>query len=223
MLGGRRSPLRIKRTPDQKLWICKRCFHAQNLLHENQQPGRPETAPSSESSSDEKLSPSEAFRLRFARKEAVNQSRKSSPSPADIFRANFKNTSWAGKAEPPPTSDHFSLDELAEAYRKSIGSSGIKKETQTPTSEEINTEKSEVDEENDEVTNLNPLELSELSELDDLDLPTQDDVFAGENMRDYQGVLPLNGEQYVHQKMPLKQGALIESRRFVLFRFFPNL
>jgi hypothetical protein len=41
------------------------------------------------------------------------------------------------------------------------------------------------------------------------------EIFAGENMREYQGLLPLNGEQYVHERFYIKQGALIETRGYV--------
>jgi hypothetical protein len=43
------------------------------------------------------------------------------------------------------------------------------------------------------------------------------EIFAGENMRDYQGVLPLNGEHYTPTKFPIKQGDLIETRGY-----YPN-
>src|SRR5437773_1628113 len=54
-------------------------------------------------------------------------------------------------------------------------------------------------------------EITELISLDNMD--TRVEIFAGENMREYQGVLSLNGEQYVEQKHLLKQGALVETRR----------
>jgi hypothetical protein len=108
----------------------------------------------------------------------------------------------------PPISENFSLNDLAEAYRKSgTPRKYVKREIWFADPKQV-----------EDQTTLEELEeageLRELSRLDDLETGPSE-IFAGENTRDYQGVLPLNGEPYVQQKYPLKQGALIETRGYL--------
>jgi hypothetical protein len=53
---------------------------------------------------------------------------------------------------------------------------------------------------------------AELSQLDELDPDEAVDILGAEITRDYQGVLPLNGQPYKQQKYPIKQGTLVETR-----------
>ena len=57
-------------------------------------------------------------------------------------------------------------------------------------------------------------ELEQLSQLDDTEEGSPE-IFAGENVREYQGVLPLKGEKYVQERYSIKQGSLIETRGYV--------
>jgi transcription elongation factor len=108
----------------------------------------------------------------------------------------------------PPLSNTFTLGDLAEAYRKnSTSRQCVKRDVGA-----VNTKKSEDSitlEEMEEVS-----QLQQLSQMDDMEEGSYE-IFAGENMREYQGVLPLNGDQYVHQRFSIKQGSLIETRGYV--------
>ena len=108
----------------------------------------------------------------------------------------------------------MTLGDLAAAYRKQ-GSSTKYAKIATKTlvyKEQIKeTELEEMDNES------HLQDMNELNELDDIEEVTEnDEVFAGENIRNYQGVLPLNGEQYTPQKFPIKQGDLIETRGYLI-------
>ena len=114
----------------------------------------------------------------------------------------------ASEQSPQPVSQSFSLGELAEAYRKS-GTSGkyVTKKIQRPNMNE------EVDNVTIEGIEMDD-ELSELSQLDEMDTTQSVNVFAGEDMREYQGVVALNGQEYIKEKYPLRQGYLVEIRRY---------
>jgi hypothetical protein len=112
--------------------------------------------------------------------------------------------------EPPkPPAPDFTLADLAGAYRKKgTTRKYIKRDTWLPNPKQKVDETFEMDETS---------QLAELSRLDELDNVDEGDVFGGEITRDYQGVLPLNGEPRTEEKYPLKQGALVETRGYVLF------
>jgi hypothetical protein len=209
MLSRGRRSLRLKKSSERQLWICKRCFHAQNLLHAAQQPQSQNAL--SKSTTDKSLSPTEAFRQRFAQRGDSTEPPKQTTSPADLFRTNWMNLQPSERPA-PPLSNTFTLGDLAEAYRKSgisknykrdIGAINPQRHEDTITLEEVN-----------EAT-----ELQQLSEMDDMEEGSPE-IFGGENVREYQGVLPLNGEKYVHEKFHIKQGALIEIRGYVLASSF---
>jgi hypothetical protein len=206
MLSSGRRSLRLKKTSDRRLWICQRCFHAQSRLYAGI-PSEPQND-SRKLSNDKPLSPIEAFRKRFLQQESSTEDPKHPSSPADIFRTNWMNL--PGTERPaPPISRNFSLGDLAEAYRKtSTPRKYVKRDIWFADPKQL-----------EEQTTLEEVEatsgLRELSELDDMETG-QPEVFAGEIMRNYQGVLPLNGEPYAQGKYPLKQGALIETRGYSL-------
>ena len=113
----------------------------------------------------------------------------------------------------PPLSNAFTLNDLAEAYRKSGTSRKyVKRDVRT-----INPKRSEDTTTFEEMEEAS--ELQQLSQMDDMEEGSPE-IFAGENVREYQGVLPLNGEQYVHQRFSIKQGALIETRGYILASSF---
>ena len=204
MLSGGRRSLRLKRCSEQQIWICKRCFHAQNRLHAGQQPQSQNA--SSKLTTDKPLSPTEAFRQRFAQRGESAEPPKQSPSPADLFRTNWMN-SPPSERPAPPLSNTFTLGDLAEAYRKSGTSRKyVKRDIRA-----INPRRSEDATALEEVEEAS--ELQQLSQMDDLEEGSPE-IFAGENVREYQGVLPVNGEQYVHERFYIKQGALIETRGY---------
>src|SRR5436190_13590447 len=89
LLRSGRTSLRPKKSSDQGIWICGRCFHAQHRLYSSQ-PSEPEND-SPKSSPDEPLSPIDAFRKRFVQQESSTGPPSQSSSPADIFRTNWMN------------------------------------------------------------------------------------------------------------------------------------
>src|SRR5271154_254042 len=115
MLSSGRRPLPLKKASSRRLWICKRCFHAQSRLYAGT-PSEPQND-SGKSSTDKPLSPIEAFRKRFLQQESSIEDPKPSSSPADIFRKNWMNLPNTERPA-PPISTNFSLGDLAEAYRK---------------------------------------------------------------------------------------------------------
>lgn len=212
MLSSGRGSLHIKKPPYRQLWICKRCFHAQSRLFSGQ-PSEPQND-RSKSSPEKPVSPIEAFRKRFAQQESSPESLKHSPSPTDVFRTNWVNLPPTERPA-PPTSENFSLADLAEAYRKTgTPRKYVKRELWFADPKQV-----------EDQTTLEQIEktseLRGLSRLDDLETGSPD-YFAGENMREYQGVLPLNGEPYVQQKYPLKQGALIETRGYCVLSLYAD-
>lgn len=213
MYGGRRGPLHLKPRPLRQKWICQRCFHAQWRLH-----GAQQLDPSSGSpkSSEKPLSPVEAFRLKYIQQRQQNETPKQPLSPAERFRTNW---SLAGVDKQPEESvsekdEIVTLADLAAAYRKHGSSKKYAKIAAVKTPNQKGEIKEAELEEMERASRLN--DMNELNELDDMEEVTESgEVFAGENMRDYQGVLPLNGEQYTPQKFPIKQGDLIETRGYL--------
>ena len=204
MLSSGSRSLQLKKSSERQIWICKRCLHSQNRLHARQQPQSQNA--SSKSTTDTPLSPTEAFRQRFAQGGESSEPPKQSHTPADLFRTNWMKLPPSERPTPPP-SNTFTLGDLAEAYRKNSPSSKyVKRDIRTtnPRSEDATTLE-EVEEAS---------ELQQLSQMDDMEEGSHE-IFAGENMRGYQGVLPLNGEEYVHQRFFIKQGSLIETRGYV--------
>ena len=209
MLSSGRGSLRLKKSSERQLWICRRCFHAQNLLHAGQQPQSRNA--SSKSTADKSLSPTEAFRQRFVQRGEPTEPSKQTPSPADLFRTNWMNLPPSERLA-PSLSNTFTLGDLAEAYRKSGTSKKYKRDIGA-----INSRRHEDTTTLEEVNEAN--ELQQLSEMDDMEEGSLE-IFGGENVREYQGVLPLNGEKYVHERFHIKQGALIEIRGYVLASSF---
>lgn len=202
---GRRS-LRLKEPPGQQQWICGRCFHAQNRIYATQ-PSEPPNNPS-KSSPEKPISPIDTFRRGIEGLDSSAEPPKQSNSPAEIFRTHWMNLP-STESPAPPNFENFSLGDLAEAYRKTgTPRKYVKRDIwfTEPKQEENQTTLEDIE------------ELSQLKELRQLDeLETHDlEFFEGENMREYQGVLPLNGAPYVQEKHPLKQGALIETRGYLI-------
>jgi hypothetical protein len=200
MFRAKRSRLGLTKKSNRSLWICRRCFHEQTGLHNEHQPEQ--NSNSATSSSEKPLSPIEAFRLRFSQ---------GPPPQPQNSPDGIPQTSWDKfPSTEKPELENVTLGDLAEAYRKSdIRRKYIKRDIWLPDP------KQEIDqttlEDLDEVTDL-----SELSSLDETEsIAEEAEVFAGEMMRDYAGVIPLNGEQYVIRKFPVKQGDLVETRVYV--------
>ena len=107
----------------------------------------------------------------------------------------------------PPAPD-FTLAELAGAYqKKGTTRKYVKRDIWVPNPKQKVDETFEMDEES---------QLAELNRLDELDDVAEVDVLGGEITRDYQGVLPLNGKPRTEERYPLRQGALVETRGYVL-------
>lgn len=205
MLGTGRRSLRLTKTSDRQIWICRRCFNAQSRLYAKQESDQ--ESDTSTSLNEQPFSPLAAFRKKFNQTEPSNETPKQPSSPADIFRTNWMNLPPSGKPG-APNSQPLPLSDLAEAYRKTRtphkyakGQLGFPE----PTQKAIESTLRDVKETSD---------LSELSHLDETDSISESslEIFGGENARDYQGVIPLSGEHYVRQKDSLKRGALVETR-----------
>ena len=190
----------------EKVWICKRCINAYNRLFDIQQAPLFKGNSFSTCSSTKSMLPAEAYRIQFGKKNS-NESVTKRLSPTESLGKNWPTPPSSEQLSFSPMSENLSLADLAEAYRKPTDSlpDVIEKSATNPQDRA------------DDIVLLEDIEETpennEINMLDEINQTTVFDVFDGENMRDYQGVLPLNGEQYVPQRLPLKQGALIEIRR----------
>jgi hypothetical protein len=200
MFRAKRSQFGLPKKCNRSLWICRRCFHEQIGLYNERQPEQ--NSNPATSSSETPLSPIEAFRLRFSQGPTVNPE----SGPDGTLRSIWDDSPSTDK----PELENITLGALAEAYRKSdIRRKYIKRDIWLPDP------KQEIDQ-----TTLEGLEemsdLAEISQLDEMEsIAEETEVFAGEMMRDYAGVIPLNGERHVKQKFPVKQGDLVETRGYI--------
>lgn len=202
MLSKGTASVYLSKTVDRGIWTCKACTETQRHLYAAQSSHRRDF---SSSPTDRPLSPIDTFRQKCAAREPSVQSEKQTQSPADVFRRSWKDIS---PPEPPAQSipQKFALHELADAYRKS----GVPR-TYVKSDVSVRKQKQEIREivlEDVEMDN----EMSELSQLDDIDTVERFDIFAGENMRDFQGVIALHGQNNVECKSLIKQGCLVEVR-----------
>ena len=207
MLTRERLALRLKRKTGG-IWVCRRCISQTSHQFSQRIEHRELSEESSKSKSTDKESPGEVWRTAFSSdsKFANSHSEPSpSPSPAEAFRNR-----WAKSPTPEakPAKSNFSLDQLAEEYRRSGTSRKyVKGDIWLFNPKE---EKKPI-KETEEETTLAP-DLDDLSRLDEVEISADVDIFAGENMRDYQGVIPLNGHGYEQVKYPLKLGMFVETR-----------
>jgi hypothetical protein len=160
----------------------------------------------------------EAFRRKYLQQRSQDEPPKQSLSPAERFRTNWSLGGGGENQAAAPNEekkDKLMLEDLAAAYRLHGAS---RKYVKKPVRLSSRKEKvdSSVREEPDQgiISNY----MNELSRLDEMEkVPEDDEIFAGENFRDYQGVLPLNGEQYSPQRFPIKSGDLVETRGYSIF------
>jgi hypothetical protein len=222
MFRGRKDLLELTKKPNSSIRICKRYLRQQTVLHNEKQPGQDRNP--GKSSPEKPLSPIEAFRLRFSDKAPpikpipslrTHKAADKAVSHTEALRSENQQEPDA-QHESLPTQESsvgsheggsISLGDLAEAYRQTgAPREYVKRDAWIPEQGQNlgQTSAEDVDEAG---------ELAELSRLDEEDSEIEDgELFAGEITRDYQGVIPLNGEEYVKQKFPIKQGALVETR-----------
>lgn len=188
--------LKLKRPP----WICKRCFHAQIRLLAQQSQSESSTSSGSPSSSEDvPLSPIEAFRRRYVKAPSTTEPNQPPRSPADRFRSTWAKSTGVYDGPPLSSPKVLTLGDLATAYREQGASRNyrrggfLEKEDERPSSRK---------------------DLRELIERDEMGTVDGVDVFEGENLREYQGVLPLEGREHVQQKFSIKMGAVVESRAY---------
>lgn len=208
-------PLHIKLKPLRHRWMCQRCFHAQLRLYSEQQPV---SSSSASRTSEKPESTVEAFRRKYLQQKSQDEPPKQSISPAERFRTNWSLGGGGENQAAAPIEEKkekLMLGDLAAAYRlhgasrkyvkKPVRSSFRKKEIDDSVPEELDP---------GIISNY----MNELSRLDEMEkVPENDEIFAGENFRDYQGVLPLNGENYSPQRFPIKSGDLVETRGYSIF------
>jgi hypothetical protein len=180
-------------------WICKRCFCA--FTDERLPRARQSDPPTP--SEDNNLSPLEIFRRRFLK--AEEEVPKTSVSPWESFGRSEPEKSISLGGTPTVT-----FEELAAAYRN-------KDSLVVEEEEEIERAGVSVAVEeyasSDELAAADwPEDLDNLTKQDDFEEVEEVESFDGENVREYQGVLPLKGKEYVHEKFPVKQGSLVEIR-----------
>jgi len=192
--------LNVKRPP----WICRRCFHAQIRLLAQQSESEPSTSSGSRSSSEDvPLSPIEAFRRRYVKAPSPTEPNKPPTSPADRFRSIWAKSTGLDDGPPVSNPKALTLGDLATAYREHGASRNYRRE--------------EFLEKEAERPSLRK-ELRELIERDEMGTVDGVDVFEGENLREYQGVLPLEGREHVQQKFSIKMGAVVESRAYQIIK-----
>lgn len=225
MFRGRKDLLELAKKPNSSIRICKRYLRQQTVLHNEKPPGQ-DRNPGKSSPAEKPLSPIDAFRLRFSDKappikpipslRTHKAADKKAVSHTEALRSENQQEPHA-QHETLPTQESsvgshegesISLEHLAEAYRQTgAPREYVKRDAWIPEQAQNlgQTSAEDVDEAG---------ELAELSRLDEEDSEIEDggELFAGEITRDYQGVIPLNGEEYVKQKFPIKQGALVETR-----------
>ena len=209
MYGGRNKATKLAVKPARRIWICQRCFHAQTKLLAEQH-SNTSSDPSKEP--EKPLSPVEAFRLKYLQPQPQNEPPKQPLSPAERFRTSWSKVTAEQPPSQPVPEKQLTLNDLALEYRKHGSPRQYCREILIPSNE-----KEEVDDIPSEEPRrmLETNDVNELSRLDEMEEVTENaEIFAGENMRDYQGVLPLNGEQYTPTKFPIKQGDLIETRGY---------
>jgi hypothetical protein len=165
------------------------------------------SAASGGSSEDVPLSAMEAFRRKYV-KGAPQKEQTEAPSaspPSSPFASDWSSAVPEESPKPQTDPKALTLENLAAIYREQ----GI--------SREYSTRKPKVTVQNRTPNKLVDMtsrrrDLRELIERDEKETPGDADIFGGENMRDYQGVLPLEGGEYMQEKFALKLGSLVESR-----------
>jgi len=221
MLTPRRLVLRLRETSRRK-WVCQRCI-SQTQLRLSQPANEDERSGESLNSKvDANSPPIEAGQMlkELKSEQVLSQEPQSgeSGSPTDTFRRQWAQSPSPKK--PPSVSGNFSLAQLAEAYqRNGISRQYVKGSTWVLKQEQLLEEENQQKKEDQALDNIekeisSTPELDDLSRLDEVETATSVDIFAGENMRDYQGVIPLNGEDYEQTKYPLKLGTFIETRGY---------
>ena len=211
MLRRERLALRLRKTSG-RIWVCQRCISQSQLRLSQRLEQNERSADSSKSKVVEDTSPVNLWRKAFALSKSQPKESQSeeSQSPTDVFRRE-----WTRRSPPetrPTVAGNFSLGQLAEEYRRSgTGRRYVKGGTWVVEPEQEEEDRS-LDEIEEEISSAP--ELDDLSRLDEVELSTAVDVFAGENMRDYQGVIPLNGQDYEQVKYPLKLGTFVETRGY---------
>ena len=198
----------VRRIGIGRIWICRRCFHAQRRLYAQQSS---ESSDKTSKGDVQPLSPLEAFRRRWAANKTNEDTSKSASGVADILRADWGHT--LDERTQKTIEQKFTLDDLAEALKKEdVSRQYIKRDVWVPKPK--SKQKEEGQQTLEEIEAMD--ELTELSRLDELESDAVGvvDVFGGEITRDYQGVIPLHGEQYISEQYPLKQGALVETRGY---------
>src|SRR5579859_4413927 len=204
MYGGRNRATKLAAKPAQRIWICQRCFHAQTKLLSEQHSN---TSSDPSKQPEKPLSPVEAFRLKYLQPQTQNEPPKQPLSPAERFRTSWSKATADQPPSQPVPEKTLTLNDLAIEYRKHGSPRQYCSEILIGSNE-----KEEVDDIPSEEPRrmLESNDVNELSRLDEMEEVTENaEIFAGENMRDYQGVLPLNGEHYTPTKFPIKQGDLI--------------
>jgi hypothetical protein len=210
MLTSRRGALALRKRSSPQIWVCMRCFHTQmTRLQEHPPSGLPK--------SKKPLSPIEQFRRQVAQQQDPPPDVRIPPSPAELFQFDWSKIP-AEDQSARPLQGGPSLEDLAGAYRKSgTTRKYVKRDVWLPTSKpkESNEETLETLEKLEESRLSELSELSRLDELDELDAVDTVDIFGGEITRDYQGVLPLHGQGPSGERYPIKQGALVEFRKYI--------
>lgn len=209
MYGGRNRATKLAVKSARRIWICQRCFHAQTKLLAEQQ-SNTSSDPSNEP--EKPLSPVEAFRLKYLQPQPQNEPPKQPLSPAERFRTSWSKFAVEQSPSQPVPEKKLTLNDLAIEYRKHGSPRQYCREVLIASNEkeEVNDIASE-----EPRKTLESNDVNELSRLDEMEEVTENaEIFVGENLRDYQGVLPLNGEHYKPTKFPIKQGDLIETRGY---------
>src|SRR5579862_4443416 len=206
MLSGRTRPASLRTQILRSTRICKRCFNARiRLLSEQSQSDVPE-APK-DSPEDPPLSPIEAFRRRYVQATPQPEVSKERKSPSDLFNSNWTSPAIDEDQAAKSAPKLMTLDHLAAAYRTQGASKkydGQEEKQADGVSVEASPKRAE-----------DKLDLSHLIEQDEVESVDELDIFEGENMRDYQGVLPLEGSEYIQEKFSIKLGSLVETRGFI--------
>lgn len=214
MLKGRGGPTAFRAvTAGRPPWLCKRCFHAQIRLLSEQSQSDPSSNNSSAGSSagdDVPLSPIEAFRRKYIKPTRQAESPKEPsvpPSSAEIFNFNWASSEVTQNETPQSASKPLTLADLAAAYREQ----GAPREYSSK-----RLEKKDVDSIQDNMSKIaiGRRDLGELIQQDEMDILGENEIFGGENIRDYQGVLPLEGKEFVQEKFAVKLGSLVETRSY---------
>jgi len=211
MLGNGTTALHLRIPPHGKIWICTRCFHARSRYYAEQQTEQKTNSPSPDPSTPENLSPMELFRRRFSQQQTSNETTNTHLSPSEILGTNWMKVPIPEKKKISKVFDRklFSFESLAQELRGSA-------KTQQYLANDERASNMNVPEK-DKLVSKEMAEESELQRLIEMDEGLDDsegDLFGGECMHDYQGVLPLEGSKYVQQKFPIKRGALVEIRLY---------